>query len=71
MLGVTCASPRAGFRLGDERYLGDRRHFSFVVLRDPLERIVSAYAYIFVRPLQWRTYPDLPGRAVSAGSVPA
>jgi tetratricopeptide (TPR) repeat protein len=61
---VYLRQPQAGFRLGDERYLGDRRHFSFVVLRDPLERIVSAYAYIFVRPLQWRTYPDLPGRAV-------
>lgn len=61
---VYTRQPEAGFRLGDQRPLSDRQHFSFVVLRNPIERIIRAYLYIFVRPLRWRPYPDLPGRDI-------
>jgi tetratricopeptide (TPR) repeat protein len=53
-----------GLRLGDARLASDPRYFSFVLLRDPFERLASAYGYVFVRPLQWREVPDAPGQAV-------
>lgn len=61
---VFTRQPHAQFRLGEVRYLEDRRYFSFLLLREPLERIISAYLYVFVRPLRWRPYPDSPGRVV-------
>jgi hypothetical protein len=51
-----------GLRLGDARLISDPRFFSFILLRDPFERLASAYWYNFVRPLKWREIPDAPGR---------
>jgi tetratricopeptide (TPR) repeat protein len=51
-------------RLGEIRLLKDRSYFSFVLLRDPFERLASAYCYNFVRPLQWRSIPDAPARPI-------
>lgn len=53
-----------GLRLGDARLATDPRYFSFVLLRDPFERLASAYGYNFVRPLQWREIPDAPGQPI-------
>lgn len=59
---VYTRAPGSGFHLANRRLIGHGRYFSFVVLRDPFKRAVSAYANLFVRPLRWRPIPDLPAQ---------
>jgi tetratricopeptide (TPR) repeat protein len=61
---VFTRKPRSGFHLGNRSLLGHQKYFSFIVLRDPFERALSAYFNIFVRPLRWRHIPDVPARDV-------
>ena len=53
----------SGYHLGNFDIIKHKNVFSFVVLRDPFKRLVSAYSNLFVRPLNWRNIPDSPAHA--------
>lgn len=49
---VFTRQPNSGFQLQRTECLHDPGYFTFAVLRDPFQRLVSAYANVFVKPLR-------------------
>lgn len=49
---VFTRQPNSGFQLNDVKHIEDSRYFRFAVLRDPFERLASAYANLFVQPMR-------------------
>ncbi len=43
----------AGFMLSDCKYLQDASYYKFAILRNPFDRLLSAYANLFIEPLRW------------------
>lgn len=50
--------PRNQLLLHNRDLLANPAYFRFVVLRNPLDRLASAYANLFIRPLRWHAVPD-------------
>ncbi|MGH8045816.1 MAG: sulfotransferase family 2 domain-containing protein [Chthoniobacterales bacterium] len=51
-------NPKNHFRLMNLNFLTHSKYFSFVVLRNPFDRLASAYSNLFIRPLKWHALPD-------------
>jgi parallel beta-helix repeat protein len=49
---VFTRQPNSGFHLAEVTHLEDPRYFAFTVLRDPFERLASAFANLFVQPMR-------------------
>lgn len=43
----------AGFMLSDCKYLHDANYYKFAILRNPFDRLLSAFANLFIEPLRW------------------
>ena len=49
---VFTRQPNSGFHLDEVNHLKDPRYLTFAVLRDPFERLTSAFANLFVQPMR-------------------
>jgi len=57
--------PKNKYRLQNLNFLTHAKYFSFIVLRNPFDRLASAYSNLFVRPLKWHALPDPSARGLA------